>query len=59
MQKRTSDETEGGETNEELAKINDKMIIALLGLEHLFRELGQMYQSVMKVPKGDEKQNRF
>jgi len=43
---------------EELANINEKMIIASLGIEHLFRELGQMYESVMDVPVGDEEQRK-
>ena len=35
---------------EELANINDRMICASLGIEHLFRELAQMYESVMDIP---------
>ena len=42
----------------ELTKINDKMILASLGVEHLFRELGQMYESVMDVQMEDQNQQQ-
>jgi len=38
-----------------LQKSMNEMILASLGLEHLFRELGQMYESVMEVKKANRK----
>jgi len=43
---------------EELANIYEKMIVASLGIEHLFRELGQIYESVMDIPVADQEQRK-
>ena len=56
LQKTSSDDTTGSDFDTEketirakLVEINDQIVFASLGLEHLFRELGQMYESVIEV----------
>ena len=43
-----SDKSE--EMKMELIKVNDEIAAATVGIEHFFRELGQMYEMVMDVP---------
>ena len=49
-----ADESDIENIKKELAKIKFEMNVASLGLEHLFREIGQMYESVMEVPIEDK-----
>ena len=56
---RSGSDTETQEIRAELAKINDEIILASLGLEHLFRELGQIYEAVMEVPIDQKQEETF